>query len=251
MNAALKLRIRSIYLDHVRLLERILLELANSLDRNLVETVWSLFSECLCKRDELDIYISDKGGKPSKSMLNCDTLDNFDQILAALADNDALEREESAEKVPELPIEARELIYIGLHSFGSSDESWKDICDVYFPTKTPRTVRQTYFRNVVEDVADDDSVLPNRWGKDDDYLLVEAIETYGRGKRAVHEAFISMSERRSVDQIQRRMEALLPKPRKKAYTKRVTPELPTRPGTPNGESGDSDWSFDDNLLRNS
>ena len=263
VEADCKDRIHSLFAEYTETLARVLRESKPVPGSGCAthDRYFGLFAESLCYRDELDAYLTRSGNSGVRSILNTDALDNYQDVFEYLRNpslssyTDVVEEDEAME--PRLSVNARKLVTLALRTFGSTG-GWDRIQAVYFPALPVQTLRQLYYEGASQAMDHEPAPCPKRWTVEEDYALVTAIETFGRGRHGVHEIFMSLSGTRSVDEIDSRISTIYAKPakskrKKRAFESKEPKSISTCPCTPedvlfmNTESS-SDWSIDDNLL---
>ena len=243
MNSADIERIHSLFSDYTEVLVSLLKSTRKnhtSSEKEITE-LCDLFIECLCFRDELDDYISVTKGTPTKSILNTSALDKYEEVFNYLrAEPKAKMRAEltmSLSEMSSLSENAVDLITLNLRTFGSED-GWDRIHHLLFPSTQSERLRQLYF-DALSKFPASESGTPKIWTKTEDIALVEALDKYGRGKQGLHEAFMSLHEERSLDEIRSRISTIYSRPKRKK---------PKNPVENASVLDEDEWSVDDNLL---
>lgn len=241
--------------EYTRLLSRLVrnAKACECTPKRLFESLFFLLGESLCYRDELDEYLEERDQGSSKSILNCQSLESYQDLydelsagvhsVLAVSSHDTSLRDDGAQ----FSNSVGNLLSFGIRTFGSGQESsnrsecWSKMCLAYFGSDCdPVELFSKYYSSLVCDVSAPDTP----WTLDEDYTVVSESERFGPTIHAVHSIFIALGEMRTFDEIQRRVCIYFPmKPRARRRKTRKKQE----------ESCDvvslsSGWSCDDELL---
>ncbi len=236
------------------------------------KTLFGLYGESLCYRDELDAYVSSKCEQPSRSLLHCESLDNYDSVFAYLALPPTVSPDKCLEdgdgSLPGITMSAScyELLRRYLRMFGKlsctgsncETQSWTAIASALFPDIHSDSLRRSYYKyqNMMHKEHHFSEEIPRRWTFDEDFSLVSCIETHGRGDRGIHETYLALKGSRSHDDIVLRVGEYFARLKREYKNRKVkkhhsSVDDTTRVPSPDDDGGlgdDSSWSEDHTLL---
>ena len=255
-NSALKSQVEFLFSEYVDLVSDVIRKISvhGNSSTHVSDQLVDLVSECLCHRDELDNYLADSSGKSAKSILNCSGLDNYEQLFDFVRRTKGKGTDAASGTALDggpvvISYNAAEVIRNGLRTFGSDQEGWSSFVRSYLKYCDVGEVRQAYFAFTGRGDNEFKTAFPaKRWESDEDFHLVAAAEKFGLSLRGIHEAFLLLGGRRSMDEIRARLAVVFPGPPKRKRRKKEAIKAGEVEVRCDEGHVSSDWSIDDGLL---
>lgn len=231
------------------------------------QSLFAMYGDCLCCKDELDAYVSVKNGIISDSLLGCDALNSYEDVFSDLAtapigsEPSSLAREDSTSSGSvRMTQSCYTLLREYLRMFGRFDcnnqycepKTWIRIAAALFPHARPESLRRSYYKYQSQYKLPPIGSTRRDWTFDEDFTLISCIEANGRGELGIQQVYLALEESRGHDEIVNRVIGYFPRPLRK-YRKSIrgpknVPEGASIETTRAPSEAGSEWSEDDGLL---